>query len=201
MTWPWYSFLALINTIVGSNRIKDRPALYRVVHSHAVNLCSRLPIIRGGDLFRKLTSVPWFFNWYGGGGVPLGPFGIVATNRPIVPTPSDYDDGEIGGIIGRGNRSTRRKPAPVIHCPPQIPHAARKRTRAAAVGSQRLTTWATARPYCATCQKMKFIQNCLFKRRNTKRREVYFAFEYVIGNSRRRSLFRFSSQKPHSCFC
>jgi hypothetical protein len=42
-------------------------------------------------------------------------------------------------MIGRGNRSTRRKPAPVPHCPPQTPHAARKRTRAAAVGSQRLT--------------------------------------------------------------
>jgi hypothetical protein len=37
-----------------------------------------------------------------------------ATNRPIVPAPGDYDDGEIGGIkIGRGNRSTRRKPTPV----------------------------------------------------------------------------------------
>jgi hypothetical protein len=31
-------------------------------------------------------------------------------------------------------------------CPPQTPHAARTRTRAAAVGSQRLTAWATARP-------------------------------------------------------
>jgi hypothetical protein len=51
----------------------------------------------------------------------------------------DYDNGEIGGMIGRGNRSTRRKPAPVPLCPPQTPHAARTRTRAAAVGSQRLT--------------------------------------------------------------
>jgi hypothetical protein len=30
---------------------------------------------------------------------------------------SGYDDGEIGGMIGRGNRSTRRKPAPVPLCP------------------------------------------------------------------------------------
>jgi hypothetical protein len=31
--------------------------------------------------------------------------------------------GAIGGIkIGRGNRSTRRKPAPAPLCPPQIPH-------------------------------------------------------------------------------
>jgi hypothetical protein len=54
-------------------------------------------------------------------------------------SPGDYDNGEIGGMIGRGNRSTRRKPAPVPLCPPQTPHAARTRTRAVAVGSQRLT--------------------------------------------------------------
>jgi hypothetical protein len=53
--------------------------------------------------------------------------------------PGDYDDGEIGGLIGRGNRSTRRNPAPVLVCPPQTPYAARTRTRAAGVGSQRLT--------------------------------------------------------------
>jgi hypothetical protein len=74
-----------------------------------------------------------------GGGVQLGPLGTAATNRPIVPVPGDYDDEEIGGMIGRGNRSTRNKPAPVPLCPPQTPHAARTRTRAAAVGSLRLT--------------------------------------------------------------
>jgi hypothetical protein len=72
-----------------------------------------------------------------GGGVQLGPLGTAATNRPIVPALGDYDDGEIAGMIGRGNRSTRRKPAPVPQ--PQTPHAARTWTRAAAVGSQRLT--------------------------------------------------------------
>jgi hypothetical protein len=60
-----------------------------------------------------------------GGGVQLGPLGTVATNRPIVSAPGDYDDGEIGGMIGRGNRSTRRKSAPVPLCPPQTSHAAR----------------------------------------------------------------------------
>jgi hypothetical protein len=74
-----------------------------------------------------------------GGGVQLGPLGTAATNRPTVPAPSDYDYGEIGGMIGRGNRSTRRKPAPVPLCPPQTLHAARTRTRGAAVRSQRLT--------------------------------------------------------------
>jgi hypothetical protein len=56
-----------------------------------------------------------------------------------VSAPGDYDNGEIGGMIGRGNRSTWRKPAPVPLCPPKPPHAARMRTRAAAVESQRLT--------------------------------------------------------------
>jgi hypothetical protein len=49
--------------------------------------------------------------------------------------------------IGRGNRSTRRKPAPAPLCPPQISHDyTRVWIRAAAVGSQRLTAWAMARP-------------------------------------------------------
>jgi hypothetical protein len=56
-----------------------------------------------------------------------------------VSAPGDYDNGEIGGMIGRGNRNTRSKPAQVSLCAPQTPHAARTRTRAAAVGSQRLT--------------------------------------------------------------
>jgi hypothetical protein len=56
-----------------------------------------------------------------------------------VSAPGDYDNGEIGGMIGKGNRSTRRKPAPVPLYPPQNPHAASTRTQAAAVGSQRLT--------------------------------------------------------------
>jgi hypothetical protein len=74
-----------------------------------------------------------------GGGVQLGPLGTAATNRPIVPAPGDYDDGKISGMIGRGNRSTRRKPAPMPLCPPKTPHAAWMRTRVAAVGIQQLT--------------------------------------------------------------
>jgi hypothetical protein len=67
-----------------------------------------------------------------GGGVQSGPLGTAATNRLIVPAPGDYDDGEIGGMIGRANRSPRIKPAPVPLCPQQTTHAARMRTRAAA---------------------------------------------------------------------
>jgi hypothetical protein len=51
-----------------------------------------------------------FFNWYSGGGVQLGPLSTAATNRPNVPVLGDYDDGEIGGLIGKGSRSTLRKP-------------------------------------------------------------------------------------------
>jgi hypothetical protein len=53
----------------------------------------------------------------------LGPLGTPATKRSIVPAPGNYDDGEIGGMIGRGNQSTRRKLDSVPLCPPQTPHA------------------------------------------------------------------------------
>jgi hypothetical protein len=61
----------------------------------------------------------------------------------------DDESGAVGGMrIGRGNRSTRRKSASVPLYPPQIPHdLIWARTVAAAVGSRRLTTWATAWHY------------------------------------------------------
>jgi hypothetical protein len=39
-----------------------------------------------------------------------------------VSAPGDCEDGEVGGMngFGKGNRSTRRKPAPTPLCPPQI---------------------------------------------------------------------------------
>jgi hypothetical protein len=94
--------------------------------------------------FRRVVVTPdaFFFNSHiGGVESKMGPLGTSATEWPIVPAPGDYDEGEFGGMnIGRGNRSTRRKPAPAPLCPPQIPlDQTRARTRAAAVGSQRLT--------------------------------------------------------------
>jgi hypothetical protein len=75
--------------------------------------------------------------------VRLSPLGTAATAALLYRTQiiDDVDFGAIGGIkFGRGNRSTRRKPAPAPLCPPQIPHdQTRARTRAAAVESQRLT--------------------------------------------------------------
>jgi hypothetical protein len=103
-----------------------------------------------GEVWRNPPTFPYrnsnFLIGIVGGGVQLGPLGTAATNRPIVPAPYDYDDRDIGGMIGKGNGSTRRKHAPVPLCSPQPPHAARVRTQAAAVGSQPLTAWATARP-------------------------------------------------------
>jgi hypothetical protein len=56
--------------------------------------------------------------------VRLSPLGTSATVG-LLYQPRMIDDhyGAVGGMrIGRGNRSTRRKPAPVPLCPPQIPH-------------------------------------------------------------------------------
>jgi hypothetical protein len=77
------------------------------------------------------------------GGVGLSPLGTAATSG-LLYQPQMIDEGDCGAIggmkIGRGNLSTRRKPAPAPLCPPQIPHdQIWARTRAAAVGSQRLT--------------------------------------------------------------
>jgi hypothetical protein len=62
---------------------------------------------------RFFKKVYWGWN-------QLSPLSTAATNRPIVSAPGDYDDGEFGGMIGRGNRSIQRKSAPVSLCPPQI---------------------------------------------------------------------------------
>jgi hypothetical protein len=83
--------------------------------------------------------------------VRLSPLGTSATVGLLYqPRMIDDDDyGALGGMrIGRGNRSTRRKPASVPLCPPQIPHDLTcDLTRDAAVRSQRLTAWAMARPW------------------------------------------------------
>jgi hypothetical protein len=76
------------------------------------------------------------------GGVRLSPLGTSATVDLLYqPQMIDDDYGAVGGMrIGRRNRSTRRKPAPVPLCPPKIPHDLTwDRTRTAAMGNQRLT--------------------------------------------------------------
>jgi hypothetical protein len=61
---------------------------------------------------RTVSSTPWT--------------GYQLVVRPLLSVPGDCEDGdEVGGMncFGRGNRSTRRKPAPTSLCPPQIPFA------------------------------------------------------------------------------
>jgi hypothetical protein len=106
-----------------------------------MNLLSNCSFVHGYLLLN-------FFNWYNGGGVKLGPLGTATTNRPIVPAPGDYDDAEIGGMVGKGNRSTRRKSAPVPLYPPQAPHATRTDIRYD-IGLYRGGSWATVRPHLA----------------------------------------------------
>jgi hypothetical protein len=56
----------------------------------------------------------------------------------------DDDDDDYGAVnemkIGKGNQSTRRKPAPAPICPSQTPQdLTRARIQATVMGSQRLT--------------------------------------------------------------
>jgi hypothetical protein len=46
------------------------------------------------------------------------PFGLLYQPRMM----DDDEWGSVGGINGRGNLCTQRKPAPVLLCRPQIPH-------------------------------------------------------------------------------
>jgi hypothetical protein len=63
-----------------------------------------------------------FFNLHSGG---WSPNWVHSARRPLTGLlylpPGDCEDGEFGGLNGRGNRSTRRKPALAPLCPPQIP--------------------------------------------------------------------------------
>jgi hypothetical protein len=60
-----------------------------------------------------------FLNLCGGTLSTAATTGLLYLPRMI----GDGDCGDIGGIkIGKGNRSTRRKPVPAPLCPPQIPH-------------------------------------------------------------------------------
>jgi hypothetical protein len=60
-----------------------------------------------------------FFNLCGGTLGTAATTGLLYQPRMI----GEGNCGEIGGMkIGRGNRSTRRKPTPAPLCPPQISH-------------------------------------------------------------------------------
>jgi hypothetical protein len=78
--------------------------------------------------------------------------GTSVTNWLIVPAPNDkwWMWSSRWNQNWQGNRSTRRKPAPVPLCPPQIPHDMTwPGTQVAAVGTRRITSWAMARPWAS----------------------------------------------------
>jgi hypothetical protein len=51
-------------------------------------------------------------------------------------------------MLGRGNRNSRRKPAPLPLCPPQIPHDLNwARSQVTVAGGRRLASWAVAWPW------------------------------------------------------
>jgi hypothetical protein len=78
------------------------------------------PGISFAELMKGVESRSDYF-FIGGGGT----FGTAATTSLLYQPQmiGDSDCAEIGGMtIGRGNRSTRRKPAPAPLCSPQIPH-------------------------------------------------------------------------------
>jgi hypothetical protein len=51
----------------------------------------------------------------------LDQLGTAATNRSIVPAPGDYDDGDIGGIFGKGTRFVHHKPHMLPRREPGLP--------------------------------------------------------------------------------
>jgi hypothetical protein len=57
-------------------------------------------------------NVNFFLICIVGCGVQLGPLGTTAARKPIVPASGDYDDGKIGEMISRQNRSTSEKTCP-----------------------------------------------------------------------------------------
>jgi hypothetical protein len=69
-----------------------------------------------------LLHTPNFLIGIMGGGVQLGPLGTEATNRPIMPAPADYDDREIGGMIGTGETEVFGENLPQCRVVYQKPH-------------------------------------------------------------------------------
>jgi hypothetical protein len=138
----WFSKIHCFFLILRNCHSHPNPRTHHPDQSAAINIEAR------PSISKKITTrwnLIWFFLW--GGTKSLG----TAATCGLFYKPQMIDEGDcgaIGGIkSGRGNRSTRRKPAPAPLCQPKIPHdQTRARTQAAAVGSQRLTAWAMARP-------------------------------------------------------
>jgi hypothetical protein len=83
------------------------------------------------------------------------------------------NDDMVEWYIDRGKRRTRRKPVPVLLCPPQIPHElTQARTRASAVRGRRLTAWAITPSVTQFCMKYTLY----------KRAISYVTLHYCLDN-------------------
>jgi hypothetical protein len=99
----------------------------------------------GGPFIKRLVVCKLFSFLFGMGWNRVSP---LLLRRLLARIVDDDECGAVGVMLSKGNRSTRRKPAPVPLCPPQIPHGlTQARTRATSVGSRRLAAWAKSRPF------------------------------------------------------
>jgi hypothetical protein len=105
----------------------------------------------------------FFFNLCGG---TLGTAAITGLlYQPRMIGDGDGDCGEIGGMkISRGNRSTRRKPAPAPLCPPQIPTSLDPRLNPGPPATNRLSYGAAkcnvnCKAYRNTMTKVTYTKN------------------------------------------
>jgi hypothetical protein len=90
----------------------------------------------------------FFYYWWGG----TKSLGTAATSGLLYKPQmiDEVDCGAVGGMkIDRGNRSTRRKPAPAPLCPPQIPHDP---TRARTLGRRGGKSGTNRLSYCECCE-------------------------------------------------
>jgi hypothetical protein len=107
--------------------------------------------------FCSLCIIIYYYWW--GGTKSLG----TAVTSGLLYKPQMTDEDECGAI-GEMKIGTRRKPAPAPLCLPQIPHdQTRARTRAAAVGSQRLTAGASFALLASTLKDQHLSSNEVYE--------------------------------------
>jgi hypothetical protein len=153
--WSAYSSTLKIREIFSFNELRARlPVPRRQCVGFVVAVYWDVkPSRKGGKLFPSCwpiawhSSQPFFFSFLGWVETvhlvrrPL--FCLLYQPRMIVDKCR-----AVCAIIYKGNRSIRRKPAPVTLCPPEITRdLTRARSWMAQIESLRLISWTTARPY------------------------------------------------------
>jgi hypothetical protein len=135
-----FIFVSITKTISWRHLRREMPFILRFVRNKPRGKNADILNFKECGTFSNHCTLNGSFNSLSRGWSPAGSTRHGGHWLAYCTCPGDYDDGEFGGMnIGRGNRSTRRKPAPAPLCPPQIPlDQTRDGPPAAAVGSQRL---------------------------------------------------------------